>query len=134
MITPSRPCLICCGQINTRVAAEELESSQEQEFRREHGYVEGDNIPEPAVISLNSTLASMAITEFLALITGFRQTKEFVLYDMLEQTMPRLLVRKSNGCVACTLSGLGDGANVIRYSRGELPADIPNPQLGIDAP
>lgn len=50
----------------------------------------------------------------------------FVLYDMLEQTMPRLWIRKTAGCVASALCGLDNDANIIRYSRGELLTDIPH--------
>lgn len=54
---PGRPCLLSVTGVNTHVAAEELESSQEREFRKRHGYVSGANAPEPAVISLNGTVA-----------------------------------------------------------------------------
>ena len=37
---PGRPCLLCCKEISTRIAAEELESPQEREFRQRHGYVQ----------------------------------------------------------------------------------------------
>ena len=75
VVMPDTPCLLCTMQINTRIAAEELESDDERSLRRRHGYGQGSNEPEPAVMSLNGTVASIAVTEFLALVTGFRESK-----------------------------------------------------------
>jgi molybdopterin/thiamine biosynthesis adenylyltransferase len=44
---PGRPCLLCAREIDTRIAAEELENAEQREFRKRHGYVSGASIPEP---------------------------------------------------------------------------------------
>lgn len=125
---PGRPCLLCCREIIPRIAAEELESQEEKEFRRSHGYVEGAEINEPAVISLNGTVASLAVTEFLALVTGFRDSFHYTYYDMLGGRTGQRMVKRDIRCPACSLEGVGDLANLERYSRLGLPADIPNPR------
>lgn len=122
---PGRPCLLCLKEVNPRIAGEELESRQEQEFRRRHGYVAGATLPEPAVISLNGTIASLAVTEFLALVTGFRDSGHYIYYDLLEQRVGQRNVKKDNLCVACALQGLGDRAHIERYERIGVPVDIP---------
>jgi molybdopterin/thiamine biosynthesis adenylyltransferase len=123
--TPGRPCLLCSKEINPRIAAEELESQQEVEYRKQHGYVAGANLPEPAVISLNGTIASLAVTEFLALVTGFRDSRHYCYYDLLEQRVGQRNVKKDDRCIACALQGFGDRANVERFERIGLPTDIP---------
>lgn len=122
---PGRPCLLCAGEINTRIAAEELESPQEREFRRRHGYVAGADAPAAAVISLNGTLASLAVTEFVALVTGFRASSHYTYYDMVEQRAGPRVVKNEHRCTACALRGLGDKANLFRYSRVGPPDDMP---------
>lgn len=122
---PDRPCLLCAKEVNTRIAAEELESPEEREFRRQHGYVAGGDAPAPAVISLNGTVASLAVTGFLALVTGFRASSHYTYYDMLEQRVGLRIVKKEDRCTACALRGLGDKANLFRYSRVGLPDDLP---------
>jgi molybdopterin/thiamine biosynthesis adenylyltransferase len=123
--TPGRPCLLCTRDINPRVAAEELENREEREFRQQHGYVAGAQVPGPAVISLNSTIASVAVTEFLALVAEVRPSRHYTYYDLLEGRMGLRLCSRNSRCTACGLYGLGDRADVVRYSRLGLPADLP---------
>jgi molybdopterin/thiamine biosynthesis adenylyltransferase len=122
---PGRPCLLCAGEINPRIAAEELESQEEQRFRKEYGYVAGAHVPEPAVISLNGTVASLAVTEFLALVTGFRGAQQYVFYDMIEQRVVSRAVKRDERCPGCGVVGMGDRAGVSRYARIGLPDDLP---------
>jgi len=122
---PGRPCLLCSKDISPRIAAEELETPEEHKFRQTHGYVEGASVPEPAVISLNGTVASLAVTEFLALVTGLRPSNHYTYYDMLQQCAGRRVVRPNPGCIACAVEGLGDLANIDRYCRVGLPGDLP---------
>ena len=122
---PGRPCLLCCREIDRAVAAAEIESDEQRAFRRREGYVTGANITEPAVISLNGTVASLAVTEFLALVTGYRPAKHYTYYDMLDQRVGPRLVERDPRCFTCSLEGIGDGANLARYSRLGLPEGAP---------
>src|SRR5439155_10963135 len=103
---PGRPCLLCAREFSPRVAAEELESPKERKFRRDHGYVIGANnsIKEPAVISLNGTVASLAVTEFLALVTGFRAPRFYTYYDLLEGRVGPRIVSSGSRCTTCSVS------------------------------
>lgn len=123
--TPGRPCLLCTRDIQPQVAAEELESEEEREFRRRHGYVAGAQVPEPAVISLNSTIASVAVTEFVALVAGIRPSHHYTYYDLLEGRIGPRLCSKSSQCMACGLFALGDRGGIKRYSHVGLPVDLP---------
>ena len=125
---PGRPCLLCCREIDRAAAAAELESDEQRAFRRREGYVTGADVPEPAVISLNGTVASLAVTEFLALVTGFRAAKHYTYYDMLDQRVGPRLVERDPQCYTCSLEGIGDGADLARYGRVGLTegASIPS--------
>lgn len=122
---PGRPCLLCAREFIPRIAAEELESREEREFRRKYGYVSGADVKEPAVISLNGTIASLAVTELLALVTGFRASRHYTIYDMLQQEVAHRTVYKDRECIACALEGLGDMSRIERYSNQGLPLDVP---------
>lgn len=123
--TPGRPCSVCCRDFSPRVAAEELESPVEIDFRRQHGYIAGADVPEPAIVSLNGTVASLAVTEFVALVAGLRPSRHYTYYDMLEQRVGPRVVRRGAYCPVCELEGLGDRASVDRYGRIGLPSDVP---------
>ena len=122
---PGRPCLLCCGEIGRAVAAAELESYEQRAFRRQEGYVAGAEVREPAVVSLNGTVASLAVTEFLALVTGFRPANHYTYYDMLEQRVGLRRIERDPRCYTCSLEGIGDDANLGRFSGRQLPTDIP---------
>ena len=122
---PGRPCLLCSREFRPDIAAEELESSAQQAFRRKEGYVSGHSLPEPAVMSLNGTVASLGVTEFLALVTGFRPSNHYAYYDMLDQRVGPRIVKRNPTCVVCALEGVAGSANLTRYSRIGIPDDIP---------
>lgn len=113
---PNRPCLLCANEIDTRVAAEELENEQQRAFRREHGYVAGQYVPEPSVMSLNATLASLAVTSFLGLLTGVMAAPFYTYYDFLEQKVGHRVVSRDPRCIPCSARGLGDKVHIERYS------------------
>jgi hypothetical protein len=43
----------------------------EREARADEGYIRGVSSPQPAVISLTTTVAGLGVTVFLELLTGF---------------------------------------------------------------
>ena len=123
--TPDKACLNCANEIDMRVAAEELESAKEIEFRKRHGYVVGAHVPEPAVISLNGTVASMAVTEYLCMFSGIRSCRNYTHYDFMEQKTVQRIINQKENCVICGNQGKGAKVNLERYGRIGLPPDIP---------
>ena len=67
-------------QIDMEIAKEELESEETRDLRRRQGYGAGDAAPAPAVVSLNGVIASLAMTEFMVMITGLREPRPFLVY------------------------------------------------------
>jgi hypothetical protein len=71
---PGRPCLICSGVVNAaRASEEDLERTRPDEFqkRKEEAYVMGAGDPAPAVVTFTTEMASVAVNEMIAAITGF---------------------------------------------------------------
>lgn len=122
---PGRPCLLCCREIDLTVAAQEMESPRERAFREAHGYVVGAQVRDPAVISLNGTIGSVAVTELVALLTGLRAAVPYTYYDLLEQRTGQRLVKRDKACPVCALQGLGAAARLDHYIKREFPGDLP---------
>lgn len=71
ILMPGKPCLWCRGILNSdRIYTESLPEKEKDSLMRE-GYVEDIDTPAPSVISLTTTLASLAVTHFIHLVTGF---------------------------------------------------------------
>ncbi len=116
-LSPGRPCLICGGVVNPRRAAEEaLERADPEEFQRRkaEAYVIGSGDPAPAVVTFTTEMASVAVNEMLAALTGFHgeagmvptRTRRFHVRD------DRFLaVRQTDACPVCgtpSVWGRGD--------------------------
>lgn len=122
LILPEGPCLNCMGQIDREEARIALSSDVELQGARERGYITGYDEPSAAVVSLNGTVASLAVTEFLNLVTGLRAPQPFIAYDALgagrgrnAQWVVPQRAENMKGCFECSLSGIGDAVNLARY-------------------
>lgn len=124
---PGDFCLLCANQIDVEIARKELESDKEKEFRQKHGYGLGLMVPAPAVISLNTTIAGLAVTEFIMLLTGIRNPERMLTYKGMRRGIVTVSndVKKSN-CLVCNfLAGKREKADLKRYLRSNLPTDLP---------
>ncbi|MDH5266496.1 MAG: ThiF family adenylyltransferase [Candidatus Bathyarchaeota archaeon] len=116
LVLPDEPCLLCCKDIDISEASYFLASRKEQAFREERGYVSGAHVPSPSIISLDGIIASIAVTEFTALITGFREALQYSSYDFLKQQLNKRIVKKNTNCIHCNLAGFGDDSDIMRYA------------------
>lgn len=123
-------CLECVDGINRIRAAEDLLSPVEQSTRRVRGYGLGDDIPAPAVIFLNGVLVSLAVGEFLNLLTGYQSPHTFIHFDLLKmQTLPVQASRQTD-CLCCSQEAflaLGDSEPLPGFQPKALPRTIPMP-------
>jgi molybdopterin-synthase adenylyltransferase len=89
VILPWSPCLLCAGVVRPEVLAAEALPREERERLREEGYVQGVDERAPSVISLNSTVASLAVTEFLRMATGWGDgtSAPHLIYNAIERTV-----------------------------------------------
>ncbi|QPB24579.1 ThiF family adenylyltransferase [Rhizobium sp. 007] len=103
MLAPGLPCLVCTQALDGEQIRREMLSP---EHRVADPYVLGDKpIPQPAVISLNSTMSSLAVTMFLSAVTGAPLAARFQYYDGLRGTVRPTTARRVENCVACSAAG-----------------------------
>lgn len=115
VIWPDGPCLACLGILKP----DALRREDAQEIHA-NGYVQGDRIDAPSVISFNGVVASLAVSEFLALATGYsrRENRTYLVYDGMRNVVRDVDMRAVAACSVCQeLKAMGD--------RGSLPAGTP---------
>jgi molybdopterin/thiamine biosynthesis adenylyltransferase len=119
VVVPGDGCLLCARAVNTRAAAFELLPEKERHQARGRGYVDGDEVPAPSVMSLNQTLASIGVTELKALVTGIRAPIRQVFYDLLTSQAAPCNFKTEDACLVChSFLGKGDYQEIAkRYSR-----------------
>lgn len=129
VLLPERFCLQCIGALDADQAARDLLPPESRATHQVRGYIPAEDIPAPSVGFLNSALASMAVGEFMNLITGFQDASEIVYYFLKGQTMKKVRAIRKEDCVSCNGTGrfaMGDlervlGLDVPRLSIDSLP-------------
>ncbi|MDF1835923.1 MAG: ThiF family adenylyltransferase [Alteraurantiacibacter sp. bin_em_oilr2.035] len=118
MLAPNLPCLTCTGALDAEQIRREMQSP---EHRSEDPYVQGQTEPEPAVISINSTAASLAVTMMLGAVTPVPAGPRFQRYDGIRGQVRELAVQQHASCIVCSKRGaLAKGAS---WSLPVRPAD-----------
>jgi molybdopterin/thiamine biosynthesis adenylyltransferase len=121
MVGPSLPCLWCGYHLDaTRIRAETMDSHERGKLERE-GYIEGVDEVAPAVISLNSTVASLSLTMLIGALTPFGrvpQDSPEQIYDAIDGTVFRVSPVPNPSCHVCGskgVLGLGDLVEVTTF-------------------
>jgi molybdopterin-synthase adenylyltransferase len=116
VLRPDLPCLWCKGYIRAaRISAESM-SAEDREALAEEGYVEDVDSPTPSVVSLTTTVAGMAVTTFLQLLTDFMGAAGEVQrlnYNPLDGTVRRGATPVAEQCVCTRHRGRGDLAPLL---------------------
>lgn len=124
VVHPGGPCLNCMGELDMAETRDFLASTVERETSRRLGYVR--DTPDPSVVTLNGVVASLATTEFLALVTGFRAARPYTTYYAMERTgatnVARREVKRDPDCYTCSLAGIGDDMDIKRFAPRERPS------------
>lgn len=114
-------CLRCSRLVDANRVADESRPLAEQRRLVQEGYVQGMDDPEPSVISLNTTIAGMAVTAGVSLFTsllGFHPQVQ-VRYDATRASAFSVEPRHDPGCDVCWnlggVRGLGDLQAVSAY-------------------
>jgi molybdopterin/thiamine biosynthesis adenylyltransferase len=108
MIGPGLPCLLCCNAVHSHRIREELMSPAQ---RAADPYFIGDAVKQPAVISINSTMVSLAVTMFLSAFTGVPSKARWLTYDGIGGAVRPLATSSDPDCAVCGTHGvlaLGD--------------------------
>ena len=78
-LAPGLACLWCIGNLDPRLVREE---TMNPEHRQSDPYFgTGDGAIQPAVISINGTVASLAVTMFLSMVAGVPSSARYLIYD-----------------------------------------------------
>jgi len=129
---PYNWCYQCLGEINQQELQIELMSQEDRKMQITRGYISGVDIPNPSVLFLNMTVASLGICEFLNLLVPFKNRDHYLFYDMLATKLWKMRAKKNPECPACSPDAgiLGRGDLLIledirdKDSKSNLPDNL----------
>lgn len=102
MFAPGLGCYVCGQQLDWHVVRSDLQT----EHHRQHDpYFTGPGEPQPAVISLNSVVASFGVTMFLAAVAGVPSHARYQMYDGITGRVRTLTQAPDSECVVCSAAG-----------------------------
>lgn len=102
MIGPGLSCLLCGNILDPEVVRRDLMT----EFERQNDpYILGSPEPQPAVVSLNGTVASLAVSMFLSAVTGLQLKSRYQIYRGEVGTVRVIGSEPSPDCVVCSPAG-----------------------------
>jgi molybdopterin/thiamine biosynthesis adenylyltransferase/proteasome lid subunit RPN8/RPN11 len=114
MLAPGLACMACGNLLDAEQVRRDLMTDFE---RQQDPYILGQPEPAPAVISLNATIASMAITMFLNAAVGIPGSARFINYNAMTGTARPVLSVPHPSCVVCSHRGA-----IARGDEWPLPA------------
>lgn len=110
-LLPDKACLWCKQYLSSKRIASESMPSADRADLLEEGYVENIDTKQPSVISINTTIAGLAVTQFLQLLTDFQGNLgdiERLNYDVLESTVRRGKTQIDSSCICHKVRAKGD--------------------------
>jgi len=109
MLAPGLACLQCENLLDPEAVRRDLLTDSE---RKADPYIVGEASPQPAVISLNGTVASLAITTFLAAVVGLPARTRRLNYRVAEGVVRPVATEPNPTCIVCSeqrgAAGQGD--------------------------
>lgn len=100
LVHPGGYCLQCIGNIDPDRARIDTMNDIEKQRHIARGY--GVDSPQPSVIFLNATLASLAVGEFIKMVTGYREPESMVYLDALKPSVQAIAPpSRSETCPVC---------------------------------
>ena len=102
MLSPGLPCLSCTGALDASEIRREMLTPEQCNA---DPYVQGRREPQPAVVSLNSTMASLGMTMFMAAVTAVPAQARFQMYDGIRGTTRNATAARQPACVVCSCDG-----------------------------
>jgi molybdopterin/thiamine biosynthesis adenylyltransferase len=108
LLAPGLACFTCSALLNPNEVRKDLMSEYE---RKQDPYIVGANEPAPAVMSLNSTVASLATTMLLSCVAGVPMAGRALIYNGITSTLRKVEFQPTAECYVCSKNGalaLGD--------------------------
>jgi molybdopterin-synthase adenylyltransferase len=103
MLAPGLPCLLCSNALSALKIREELMTPEQ---RAADSYFNGAGVVQPSVISLNSTMVSLAVTMFLSAFLGVPSKPRWQRYDGIAGTVRVLATKCDPDCGVCGNCGI----------------------------
>jgi molybdopterin/thiamine biosynthesis adenylyltransferase len=102
LLAPGLACLTCSGLLNSDEVRRDMLTAFE---RQADPYIVGAREPAPAVMSLNGTVSSLAVTMLLATFVGFPANGRHWLYDALSPRLRSVGALPEENCYICSRTG-----------------------------
>ncbi len=108
-LAPGLPCFTCCELLDSEEVRRDMMNAEE---RQRDVYIQGANEPAPAVISINGTVTSIAMTMFLAMTVGVPSDGRHILYNARTPSLRAVSFTRNPNCYICSSRGV--------LARGEM--------------
>jgi molybdopterin/thiamine biosynthesis adenylyltransferase len=102
LLAPGLACLTCSSLLNANEVRRDMMTAFE---RQEDPYIQGAREPAPAVISLNGTVTSFAVTMLLSVVAGVPIDARHILYNALATVIRHIRADPDPNCYICSRSG-----------------------------
>lgn len=102
LLAPGMACLTCTNALSADEIRREMMTPEQ---RRLDPYFIGHHEPQPAVISLNATVSSLAVTMFLGMVTSIPIESRFVIYDGIRGSVRPTVKSPEVNCIVCSQQG-----------------------------
>jgi molybdopterin-synthase adenylyltransferase len=102
MIAPGLSCFTCNGLLDGNEVRRDMMTAFERQL---DPYIQGAREPAPAVMSINGTVASLAVTMFLSSICGVPSLGRYLLYDAMTCNLRTIRGAPQPNCIVCSHSG-----------------------------
>jgi molybdopterin/thiamine biosynthesis adenylyltransferase len=101
-LAPGFACMTCGGLLNAAEVRRDMMTAFE---RQADPYLQGAREPAPSVMSLNGTVASLAVTMLLAVVCGVPVKARHLLYNGIASALRSVRAEPDPTCYVCSRSG-----------------------------
>jgi molybdopterin/thiamine biosynthesis adenylyltransferase len=120
MLAPGLACLTCSNLLDPNEVRRDMMTAFE---RQADPYIQGEREPAPAVMSLNGTVASLAVTMLISGITELPIPARHLLYNGLSSSLRSVRAHPKENCFICSRSGaLARGDSWPLFAREDTDA------------
>lgn len=108
-LSPGQPCLWCTENLDSGQVREEMMSPEHR--HADPYFASGTGPPQPAVISINSTVASLAVTMFLSMVADIPVPARHLIYDGNRSRVNSVAASRNPACNFCSESSTALGGD-----------------------
>lgn len=102
MLAPGLGCLVCADGIDGQAVRWEMMTPAQ---RHADPYFVGASVPQPAVLPLNGTVTSAAVTMFLSALTSYPAEARLLHYDGIRGSVRPQVLSPRQSCIVCSPEG-----------------------------